>query len=290
VATRETHRAAIGLLRRVAAGLDRLGRDNVTGASGQFAYNAFLATVPFLAVCLAIVGIAGSPDTIERVIDSFGASLPPQVADQLNQALVAATRNNNTTALVLVVGGALGLYVTSGAIGALVRCLEDIEGRPHRSWYESRLANLAIAVAAIVLVLVTSAALIGGPRLIDAIADSAQLGSGFRGLAKDIIYPIGVAGIVVFTLILYRFGPSGPRRHVRDTLPGAVVAVAGWVGASQLFNLYVDRFGRYDKVYGSLGAVVVYLIFLYLTGFVLLIGGEVNEAWRQWRLRRHKRG
>jgi membrane protein len=66
--------------------------------------------------------------------------------------------------------------------------------------------------------------------------------------------------------------------------------VAGWVGASQLFNLYVDRYGRYDKVYGSLGAVVVFLIFLYLTGFVLLIGGEVNEAWRQWRLRRRKSG
>jgi membrane protein len=287
VATR-TQQAAVGALRRVADALDRLGRDNVTGASGQFAYNAFLATVPFLAVCLAVVGIAGSPNTIERVIDSFGASLPEQVAEQLNEALVAATRNNNTSALVLVIGGALGLYITSGAIGALVRCLEDIEGRPHRSWYESRLVNLALALAAIVLVLVTSTTLIGGPRLIDAIADSAQLGSGFRGLAKDIIYPIGVVGIAVFTVVLYRFGPSGPRRRLRELVPGAVVAVAGWVGASQLFSLYVERYGRYDKVYGSLGAVVVYLVFLYLTGFVLLIGGEVNEAWRQWRLRRRK--
>ena len=136
--------------------------------------------------------------------------------------------------------------------------------------------------------LVTSAALIGGPRLIDAIADSAALGSGFRGLAKDIIYPIGVAGIAIFTLILYRYGPFGAPRCLRDLVPGTIVAAAGWVGATQLFNLYVGRFGRYDKVYGSLGAVIVFMVFLYLTGFVLLIGGEVNAAWARWRLRRAK--
>jgi membrane protein len=280
--------AVLGALRRGAGALDRLGRDNVTGAASQFAYSAFLATVPFLAVCVAIVGIAGSRDTIARVINSFGSSLPDQVADQLNQALVAATRNTNTTALVLVIGGALGLYVTSGAIGALVRCLEDIEGRPHRSWYESRLVNLALAVAAIVLVLVTTAALVGGPRLIDAIADSAQLGSAFRHMAKDIIYPIGIAGIVAFTLILYRYGPFGPPRSLRHLWPGTIVAVAGWLAASKLFGLYVSRFGRYDKVYGSLGAVIVYLVFLWLTAVTLLIGAEVNEAWSQARLRRRK--
>ncbi len=281
--------AVLGALRRGAGALDRLGRDNVTGAASQFAYSAFLATVPFLAVCVAIVGIAGSRDTIARVINSFGSSLPDQVADQLNQALVAATRNTNTTTLVLVLGGALGLYVTSGAIGALVRCLEDIEGRPHRSWYESRLVNLGLALAAIVLVLVTTAALVGGPRLIDAIADSAQLGSGFRDLAKDIIYPIGIAGIVAFTLILYRYGPFGPPRPLHHLWPGTIVAVAGWLAASKLFGLYVSRFGRYDKVYGSLGAVIVYLVFLWLTAVTLLIGAEVNEAWSQARLRRRKR-
>ena len=225
--------AVLGALRRGAGALDRLGRDNVTGAASQFAYSAFLATVPFLAVCVAIVGIAGSRDTIARVINSFGSSLPDQVADQLNQALVAATRNTNTTTLVLVLGGALGLYVTSGAIGALVRCLEDIEGRPHRSWYESRLVNLGLALAAIVLVLVTTAALVGGPRLIDAIADSAQLGSGFRDLAKDIIYPIGIAGIVAFTLILYRYGPFGPPRRPAPPLAGDDRRRGGLVGGQQ---------------------------------------------------------
>jgi membrane protein len=281
--------ATLGVLRRVVGALDRLGRDNVTGAASQFAYSAFLATVPFLAVCVAIVGISGSPDTIRRVIDAFGSSLPEQVAGQLDQALVSATRNTDTTTLVLLGAGLLGLYVTSGAIGALVRCLEDIEGRPHRSWYESRLVNLALAVAAIVLVLATTAALVGGPRLIDAIADSAQLGSDFRDLAKDIIFPIGVSGIVAFTLILYRFGPHGPPPALRHLLPGTVVAVAGWLAASKLFGLYVTRFGRYDKVYGSLGAVIVYLVFLWLTGCMLLIGAEVNEAWAQARMRRRKR-
>jgi len=77
-------------------------------------------------------------------------------------------------------------------------------------------------------------------------------------------------------VLLYRYGPNDSTAHTRHAVPGAVVGVIGWIIVASLFRLYVDNFGSYNRVYGSLGAVVIFLVFLYLTGLVILIGGEAS--------------
>ena len=112
------------------------------------------------------------------------------------------------------------------------------------------------------------------------------------GPAPDIstgtIVGIGSAGLLVFTLLLYRYGPNAPRRSVLLDLPGTFFAVGLWLATARLFALYLDNFESYDRVYGSLGTIVVYLLFLFLTGISLLLGAELNQQlieMRRWRRR-----
>jgi membrane protein len=262
--------------RAIVSALDRAGRDNVTGAASQFAYSAFLATVPFFAVVLSLVGIFGGGDAFEELVDSIGSGLPDDANDQLQRALTSATDDAGRRAALLIIGGAAGLYITAGAIGALIRALDNAYDVPHRSWWESRLVSLALAASACVLVLVTVATLVGGPRLIDTVADAFGLGGDFRSIAKDLVIPVGILGLCAFTLLLYRYGPNTGRRPLWALLPGTVLSVAAWYLATRLFRIYVLRFDSYNAVYGSLAAVAVYLVFLWLSGLSLLLGGEVN--------------
>jgi membrane protein len=274
-ATRAALDASVSVGRLAVRVIDRTARLNVTGAAGQFAYNAFLATVPFLAILVSVLGMAGSPRAINRLLETFSPDLPAGVDDQLTDALSAATRGTRTTALVLALSVAAGLWIASNAISALMRALAASAGVRGRGWWRGRLVAIGLAACACVVVAATSVALVGGPPLVGDLARAAGLGNESRIVATRLAQPIGVCGLLAFTLLLYRIGIGRSRRAL---LPGALVAVALWVGATRLMALYVDRVGSYNAVYGSLGVVVVYLVFLWLTGLVLLLGAEVNEA------------
>src|SRR5262249_18063498 len=160
--------------------------------------------------------------------------LPEDVNNQLKHALASATRGEQRTTLLIVVGALLGLYITSNAIGALIRGLDNVGGVPHRSWWQGRLLSLGLSVAAAVLGFITILALVGGPPLVNRVAESLGLGARGRELARQVIYPIAVAALLLFTVLLYRVGPNGEKRP-RPVLPGALVAVGGWIGATWLF-------------------------------------------------------
>jgi membrane protein len=248
---------------------------NATGAASQFAYNAVLATVPFLFVLVSAFGIAGSAGTYDRLIGTFGNAIPPALQELLRSSVKSATRNSNNAAIFLAIGVVAAIYVTSNVISTLMSALDKAYGVPSRPWFRGKMVAIGFAAATSVLVAVTTLALVVGPRLIDAVADYVGLSGTARDLAKDSVFPIGVAALVAFTLLLYRYGTNGLRPRLPTILPGALVAVGGWLGMTQAFRAYVDHFS-YGTVYGSLATVVVYLLFLYLTGLMLLIGAEVN--------------
>jgi membrane protein len=254
---------------------NRVIAHNATGSASQFAYNAVLATVPFLFVLVSAFGIAGSATTYDRLLDTFGNAIPPALQGLLQSSVRSATRNSNNAAIFLAIGVVAAIYVTSNVIGTLMNALDEAYGVPHRPWFRGKLVAIGFAAATSVLVALTTLLLVVGPRLIDAVADYAGLSGTARDLAKESVFPIGVAALVLFTLLLYRFGPNGPRPRLPTILPGALVAVGGWLGMTQAFRAYVDHFS-YGTVYGSLATVVVYLLFLYLTGLILLVGAEVN--------------
>jgi membrane protein len=273
----------------VAAGaLRRSVADDITAVSSQFAYNAFLATVPFVFVLVSIVGLVAEPTTFDEFLapDADNA-IPVELRDILRSALKSATANTGQAALFLVIGLVGALYVSANVMGALVGGLDRIRGVPHRPWARGKLAALVIAIATSVLVVATTLALVGGSRLVEAVAEE-LVGKGAPNVAGRVLYLMGTASLLLFTIAVYHFGPNAPKRRLVAALPGALVGVALWIGVTRLFALYIENFDSYRTVYGALAAYAIYLIFLFLTCLSLLIGAEVNEQIHSMRAARRR--
>lgn len=272
----------------VAGTMRRSIADDITAIASQFAYNAFLATVPFLFVLVSIVGLVAEPNTFDEFLaDEADNAIPVELRDLLRSALRSATANTGQAALFLVIGLVGALYMSANVIGALVGGLDRIRGVRHRPWVRGKLAALVIALATSVLVVATTLALIGGSRLVEGVAQEI-FGKGAPNVAGRVLYLIGTASLTLFTIAVYHFGPNAPRRRLLVALPGALVGVALWIGVTRLFALYIENFDSYKTVYGALAAGAIYLIFLFLTCLSLLIGAEVNEQIHAMRAARRR--
>lgn len=263
-------------------------RDDITGVASQFAYNAFLATVPFLFVIVSIIGLVAEPDTFDSFLapDADNA-IPPELRDVLRTALAQATANTGQAAIFLALGLFGAVYVSANVMGALVGGLDRARGVPHRRWLRGKVVAAALALGTSILVVATTLALIGGSQLVDALARQI-FGKGAPNVASDLLYLIGAASLLLFTVVTFHIGPNAPRRRFIADVPGAVVAVVLWLGASRLFAIYIENFDSYKTIYGALAGAAIYLIFLFLTCCSLLIGAEVNEQMARMRYRRRE--
>ena len=274
--TRSRHRlrALWGLVASVAR---RAFTHGSTGQASQFAYNAFIATVPFLFVVVASISKAAGPDAYERTSAEFDRVVPEELRGLLLRSLQIAERNAGSATALLVIAVPVALYVIGNAMSSLVDGIDDALGVPRRNWVRSKLVSIVLAAAASVFVLATTAALIGGAGLVSRVVGLLG-GSGAARIGRIATYPISIASLITFTLILYRLAPSRRVLRLRESLPGAIAAVACWLGATRLFGLYTARFDTYELAYGSFGFVVIYLIFLWLSGLILILGAELNAA------------
>lgn len=263
-------------------------RDDITGVASQFAYNAFLATVPFLFVIVSIIGLVAEPDTFDSFLapDADNA-IPPELRDILRTALAQATANTGQAAIFLMLGLFGAVYVSANVMGALVGGLDRARGVPHRRWVRGKAVAAALALGTSVLVVATTLALVGGSQLVDALAREV-FGKGAPNVTSDLLYLLGAASLLVFTVVTFHIGPNAPRRRFIADVPGAVIAVLLWLGASRLFALYIENFDSYKTIYGALAGAAIYLIFLFLTCCSLLIGAEVNEQMARMRYRRRE--
>jgi membrane protein len=224
-------------------------RDDITQVASQFAYNAFLATVPFMFVLVSIIGLVAEPDTFDEFLsDDADNAIPIELRQILRSALRSATNNTGQAVLFLSIGLITALYVSANVMGSLV----------------------------------------GGSRLVESVAEE-LFGRGAPNVASRFLYLIGTASLLVFTLAVYHFGPNAPRRRLLHDLPGALVGVGLWLGVTRLFALYIENFDSYKTVYGALAGAAIYLIFLFLTCVSLLIGAEVNEQLDFMRQRKRAR-
>jgi membrane protein len=260
----------------VGAVAGRVIRHGQTGRASQFSYNAFVATVPLLFVLVSILGLAGSQATYEELIEEFSDSIPDEVETILLGAVRSATGNTGSATIFLLLGAVTGLWLAGNVMGTLVDGINDAYEHPGRPWVRSKVIAIGFAAGWSLILIAATVVLVGGPALVQSGAEEIGLGSGAQTLGRWGIYTVGAAFLVVFLALLYRYGPTYPEVRYRQVVVGTAVATLGWFGATQVFSLYVNTVANYNVLYGSLGAVVVYLIFLYLTGLVILIGAEVN--------------
>jgi membrane protein len=260
-------------------------RHNATGAATQFSYNAFLSLIPFLFILVSMIGLFGGDGVYTRSEEEFNKLIPEELSNIFRVSIAQAGSHRGQFTLALVVAIPVSLYVIGNATGALISAVERAHNVEARPWIHEKLVAIAFAIMGIGLVLGTTVALVGGTRLVARIVGLVDVHAA-KAVGPLVTYPISIGAIFLFTLLLYRFGPKQRTMGIRRLIPGAVFALAIWIGATTLFGLYARRFDNYAVTYGrSYGFVVVYLIFAYITGLSLVIGAEINSALSQRRNR-----
>lgn len=250
-----------------------ISNDNLTIVAAGVAFYAFVALVPAFAAMIGIYGLVFDPAQVSEQIKSFAQILPREVLPMLEQQLTRLTSNQQAASLSTLLGLAIALWSSAGATRALIQGLNIAYGEKEKRsfiWLNVVALGLTLCIIAGALVAIALVA------VLPAVLQSMHLGTQLESILSIARWPILLVGFMMALAILYRYAPSRNEAKWRWVSPGAVVAALLWVGASALFSLYVSQFGSYDKTYGSLGAVVVFLMWLFLSAFSVLLGAETN--------------
>jgi membrane protein len=268
----------------------RFGEVQITDRAAALTYYSFLSLFPALIVVIALLALVGQyPETYQSIINTLRDAAPGSAVETINTALRDVLRDRGSAGALLGVGLVISLYSASSAIGAAMRSLETINRVPSgRSFFPNLGVRVGLTVAMMVLVLIAFLAVVIGGPLFGSIAKAAGVSSGASEVVGLIRWPIGAAALLTAIALLYSLGPRKGRKHqraLRSILPGAVVATLLWFVVSLLFTAYVSNFGSYDKTYGTLGALISLLIWLWLGNLSFLLGALFNAESLQVRSR-----
>jgi membrane protein len=264
------------LARRVARGVLK---DNCDGYAAQIAFFFLFAMFPFLLFLTTLLAYLPVPDLFGLLLKILGRFIPGDVLSLVEEnirALVSVQQRG-----LLSIGVVLSLWNGSNAVIAVIKPMnEAFKTKEGRSYWKVRGITALLVVGFSFFVIISLLLLIFGRSIGTWIASLAGLGSAFT-LAWNILrWPLIFSLMVLALSALYRFAPA-LRLKWREIFPGAVTATGAWVAISLGFSSYVNNFGSYDKTYGSIGVVIALLIWMYASGFVILLGGEINARMRE---------
>jgi membrane protein len=258
--------------------LQEFSEDNLSDWAAALTYYGLLSLFPALIALVSILGIFGDPVTTTRTITDVVTQIGPDTAaDTFSGPIESITSNRGAAGVLFFVGLAVALWSASGYIGAFMRAsnvvYETPEGRPF--WKLRPLQVLVTLVMILLLALVALAIVLTGP-VVEAVAEPLGIGTTATTVWDIAKWPVLVGVVVCMFALLFYAAPNARVGGIKRVLPGVVVGLAVWVVASVAFALYVANFGSYDKTYGTLGGVIVLLVWMWLTNVALLLGLELN--------------
>ena len=254
------------------------GDDNLTDWAAALTYYSVLALFPALIALVSIVGLVADPRTVTDSLNQIVSELGPDSASDTFAGPIKSIGSNQSAAGVLFVAGVAGsVYAASAYIGAFIRASNQIyeveEGRPFWKLRPLQLGVtliMVLAVAVVFVALVLSGPLAGAVGRAVGLSDVAVTA---YGLAKWPLLALLVMGMLA---LLYYSTPNARIVGIRWVTPGSLLALLLWAIASAAFAFYVANFGSYDKTYGTLGGVVTFLVWLWITNIAVLLGAELN--------------
>jgi membrane protein len=265
---------------------NRFGEVQVTDRAAAMTYYSILSVFPALLVVVSLLTLLGSyPETYQSIVNTLRDAAPGPAVDAIDSALRHSLSNRGNATLVLVIGLALAFYSATGATGAAMRALESINrAKRGRDFLSNLGVRIGLTALLAVLVLIAFLAVVVAGPLFGSIAEAA----GFSGVISTLIgymrWPIGAAALLLAFAIVYALGPRRTPlpgdRSLRSVVPGAAVGTFLWFAVSLVFTAYVSHFGSYDKTYGTLGALISLLIWLWLGNLAFLIGALFNAETR----------
>ena len=266
---------------RVGPLLKQTGReilsDNVLGLAAQTAYYFFFSLFPivlFLAPMLALVG--DKQKTIGVLMSQLATAVPAEAYALVESVVKEVVLTPNAPGL-MSLGALLALWAGSNIFSALIDALNTAyDVTDTRPWWKQKAIALAAVVVSGVVFALATVVLLAGESIVGAVADRIGIGSTGRLLWTVLQVPIAVALLVGLAWMSFVWLPN-VNQNKKQALVGAVTTTLLWVIVTLLFRVYVQNFGSYNKTYGTIGAVIVLLTWMYLSMLVLLVGGELNS-------------
>ena len=254
---------------------NNISEDRVITIAAGVTFYSLLAVFPAIAALVAIYGLfAADPETISRNLDSLSGLFPGGAIDVIQDQMTRiASRGKSTLGLAFAIGLLVSLWSANAGIKSLFDALNLVYNEDERrGLIKLNLVSLMFTVAAIIFVLFGIATVVVLPVTLE------YLG---LGGATDLIVRIGRWPIlfisVAFALaLIYRYGPSRSKPKWRWITWGSAFAAFTWIVGSVLFSWYAANFGSYNQTYGSLGAAIGLMMWLWLSTIVILIGGELD--------------
>jgi membrane protein len=249
-------------------------KDNCLALAAQLAYYFFFALFPALLFLVALASHFPLTTIIDDLFRTMGGFMPPEALQLITDQILKISDDKETGLLTL--GMFLTVSSSSAAMVAIIDTLNNAydvqEGRP---WWQVRLTAILLTVGVALFILVAFALVLVGPTLATGLAESLNLGSAFEWTWKILQWPVLFLLVTVGIALIYYFAPDVEQHWVWLT-PGSVAAAALWLVASLGFKYYVANWGEYTATYGLIGAVMILLLWFYMSGLAILLGAELN--------------
>src|SRR5208283_4442083 len=251
-----------------------IGEHRVLAEAASVTYYALLAIFPALAALVSLYGLFADPQTIEQQLRQLSAVIPGggmQIIGQQLQSL--SSKNGGALSVGVVIGLLVSLWSASSAVKSLFDALNAIyDESEKRSFMRRTLIALAFTLGLIGFLFAAIVIAAGLPAILAAVG----LGGVTDVVLRLLRWPLLVVLVAVLLAVIYRYGPSRTEPKWRWVSPGGIVAAVLWVLASAAFTFYAQHFGSYNKTYGSLGAVIGFMTWIWISAAVVLIGAELN--------------
>jgi len=258
--------------------------------AAALAYRGLFGLFPFVLILVVLASTLGLADFLKGAIDQVSSESSQHVPDQLEPVIergkeqlqplhrMIEQAEEQAGGELLFFGIALALWSISALVGTLTEAFNAVYEVPEtRLWWKVSALSLAFGPILALMVIVSVGLMLIGPQLVERIAALVGLDEVFVSLWEWLRFPVALTLLAVVLSLVYRFGPDVEQRF-RTVVSGAVLAVVLWAISSVGFSFYLENFADYGVTYGSLGAAVGLLFYLYLSASVVLLGAEVNAA------------
>jgi membrane protein len=257
-----------------------VSEDHLSAFADNLTYKAIFAIFPFFTFLLSLLGLFNATDLVNTMIENLRGVLPDSARKFIEEQLLSITQSQAEDAFTFaaIISIALALWGVSGAFRSVREAMNVMyEVEEDRPFWKKYGLSIFLSLAVAVLMITALGIVVFGRSIGGGIAEAIGLGAVFQVVWTIVQWPI-VACIVLFTFaVIYYFAPAAKQRW-RWISPGSILAFIFWLLFSLAFSYYASTFGSYNETYGSLAGVIIFMLYIYYSALIMLVGTEMNQV------------
>lgn len=258
-----------------------IGEDNCLGLAAQLAFYFLLALFPALLFMVALIGYVPIDNALDELLAALHTVAPGELVGLIRVQLAEIADGRHAGLMTLGIAGAL--WTSSAALVAIIDALNRAyDVTEWRSWWKRRALAIVLTIALAFFILISMTLVLVGPNVLQSIASWVELAPAVTILWTVLRWPIMVLAVIIGVDLVFHFAPNRRVPWVWLT-PGSVVATVLWIVSSFGFKFYVTNFGNYTATYGAIGAVIIAMLWFYVSSLAILVGAELNGVIEQAR-------